>query len=426
MISAIYRNRDFGFLWAAQILSTLGNELYSIGMIVTIFDQSGSALQAAGVLVARTMPSLLISPFAGALVDRYPRQRVMVVMSLFRALLTGLVLLVIGTDGVSAWAGYAVVFGLATAGVFYKPAQQATVPILVPESGLVRANSLLMTTDQAILVASYGMGGVLILWLGFAPLVAVGLTSFLLAAGFASRIHCPACFPEEPAGYGREPLLRSVRDGLRYLRDHRLARPLLIMETLEYWPHGIWTSALMLAFTRQALGAGTAAWGYQASAFFAGQLAGAALAIFVSRQLTRHAGWVIIFNAFLFGLLTLGYALSPTVVVAVVLSFAFGPPSAMRDVTQDSLLQASVGRDVLGRIYATRDVLTQVSYMLAGVGFAWMADQVPVRWVYVIGGCLYLGTAVYALSNRAIRGSRLVEGERAATDDHTPRSQPRH
>jgi hypothetical protein len=183
------------------------------------------------------------------------------------------------------------------------------------------------------------------------------------------------------------------------------------METLEYWPHGIWTSALMLAFTRQALGAGTAAWGYQGSAFFAGQLAGAALAIFVSRHLTRHAGRVIIVNAFLFGLLTLGYALSPTVLAAVVLSFAFGPPSAMRDVTQDSMLQASVGRNVLGRIYATRDLLTQVSYMLAGVGFAWVADQIPVRWVYVIGSVLYLGTAVYALANKAIRGSQLLEGE---------------
>jgi MFS family permease len=420
MISTIYRNRDFGFLWAAQILSTLGNELYSIGMVVTIFDESGSALQAAGVLVARTMPSLLISPFAGALVDRYPRQRVMVVMSLFRALLTGLVLLVIGTDGVSAWAGYAVVFGLATAGVFYKPAQQATVPVLVSESGLVRANSLLMTTDQAILVASYGLGGALILWLGFDPLVAIGLASFVLAAGFASLIHCPACAPEGPAGYGPAPLLQSVRDGLDYLRGHRLARPLLIMETLEYWPHGIWTSALMLAFTRQALGAGTPAWGYQASAFFAGQLVGATLAIFVSKYLTRHAGRIIIVNAFLFGLLTLGYALSPTVLVAVILSFAFGPPSAMRDVTQDSVLQASVGRNVLGRIYATRDLLTQVSYMLAGVGFAWMADQIPVRWVYIIGGGLYLGTAVYALSNRAIRGSKLVEAGQRVADHLAP------
>jgi hypothetical protein len=135
------------------------------------------------------------------------------------------------------------------------------------------------------------------------------------------------------------------------------------------------------------------------------------LAIFVSKYLTRYAGPVIIVNAFVFGLLTLGYALSPTVLAAVVLSFAFGPPSAMRDVTQDSLLQSSVERGVLGRIYATRDVLTQVSYMLAGVGFAWIADQVPVRWVYFIGGGLYLGTALYALSNRAIRGSHLVEGE---------------
>lgn len=409
MLSQILNNRDFAFLWAGQILSTLGNELYSIGIMVTIFGQTGSALQTSGVLVARTMPSLLLGPFAGAWVDRYPRQRVMAAMNLFRALLLGAALLFVGADGLSAWAGYALVLGLATADIVYRPAQQATVPLLVAEANLVRANSLVMSTDQAILVGSYAVGGALILWLGLGPLVAVGLACFLLAALLAALIRCPACAPGEHADGGRGAILRSVLGGLRYLRGHALARPLVVMETLEYWPHGIWTSALMLAFTRQALDAGPEAWGFQASAFFAGQLAGAMLAILIARSLTRRAGWVIVANAFLFGFLTLAYALSPTVPIAVVLCFVFGPPSALRDVTQDSLLQASVGREVLGRVYATRDTFTRTSYLLAGVGFAWMADQVPVRWVYIVGGCLYLGTALYALFHGAIRQSRLEE-----------------
>ena len=37
----LLRNRNFGLLWTAQILSTLGNELYNIGVMVTIFEQTG-------------------------------------------------------------------------------------------------------------------------------------------------------------------------------------------------------------------------------------------------------------------------------------------------------------------------------------------------------------------------------------------------
>jgi MFS family permease len=72
-----------------------------------------------------------------------------------------------------------------------------------------------------------------------------------------------------------------------------------------------------------------------------------------------------------------------------------------------STLQASVSPDVLGRIYATRQMLANLSFMLAGVGFAWLADQIHVRWVYLIGGCLYLGTALYTVSSVAIRRSRI-------------------
>lgn len=404
----LLRNRNFALLWTAQILSTLGNELYNIGMMVTIFERTGSALQTAGVLVARTTPSLLFGPFAGVLVDRYSRRSVLVAMNCVRAALLGTLFLFVGAGQVSAWGGYAVVFGLAGAALLARPAQQAILPDLVPRPELVQANSLLMSTNQAILTASYAAGGVLILRLGFSPLVGVGLAVFMLAALAAAFIVCCRRTAVEEHGPPHVPFLRAVVEGLAYLRDHRLARPLVVMETLEHWPHGIWTSALMLVFTREALQAGPEDWGYQASAFFAGQLVGATVAVFLSGHLARRPGWVIITNAFLFSLLTFAYALSPTVLVAVVLCFVFGPPSAMRDVTQDALLQASVHPDLLGRVYATRDTLTSLAFLLAGLAFAWLADQVAVRWVYLIGGALYLGTTLYALSSGAIRRSRLA------------------
>jgi MFS family permease len=408
---SLLRNRSFVLLWAAKILSTLGNELFNIGVMVTIFEQTGSALQTAGVLVARMVPALLLGPAAGVIIDRYPRRLVLVGMNLAQALMLGTLFLVGGTEPVSTWAGYAIVIGLATAQTFYRPAQQAILPDLVAKSELVRANSLLMGSDQAILMASYAVGGVLILQFGTGPLVVISLATYLLGAAATALIVSPG----RVAAGGRHgldvPFLRALWDGLIYVRDHPLARPLVVMETLEHWPHGIWISALMLVFTREALQAGTQAWGYQGAAFFAGQLVGALAAVIVSERLARRAGWVIIVSAFLYSLLTLAYAVSPSVPFAVFISFIFGPPSAVRDVTQDALLQATASPELMGRVYATRDTLARISYMLAGVAFAWLADQVSVRWVYLIGGVMYVGTALYALSSSAIRHSRIGDGE---------------
>jgi MFS family permease len=407
---SLLRNRSFVLLWAAQILSTLGNELYNIGVMVTIFEQTGSALQTAGVFVARMVPSLILGPAAGVIIDRYPRRLVLVGMNLAQALLLCALFLAGGGETSSTWIGYAIVIGLATAQTFYRPAQQAILPDIVSRAELVRANSLMMSTNQAILMASYAVGGVLILQYGTQLLVIISLATYLVGAAATAMIVAP----ERSAAEADRPdvtFLRAVWDGLIYVRDHPLARPLVVMETLEHWPHGIWISALMLVFTREALQAGTQAWGYQGAAFFAGQLAGALVAVFVAERLARRAGWVIIGSAFLYGVLTLAYAVSPTVLFAVLVSFVFGPPSAVRDVTQDALLQATASPELMGRVYATRDTLARISFMLAGVGFAWLADRVSVRWVYLIGGVMYVGTALYALSSSAIRHSRIGDGE---------------
>lgn len=412
---ALLRNRNFALLWLAQVVSGVGDVLYNVGIMVTIFERTGSALQTAGVLVANMLPQFLLGPVAGAIVDRAPRHRVLVLMDVVRALLVGVLLLVVRRGAFSVWAIYAVLAGLAAATTFYKPARQSLIPALVPRLQLVRANSLMVTTNQATLAAGYAVGGVLVVWLGFRALVAIDLGSFLVAAFFALLIRPPADGqPRLPAGAARS-LPAAIRAGMAYLRKNELPRTLVVMELLEHVPHGVWSAALMLVFVQEALGGAAVDWGYQTAAYYGGELLGAGLALVLAARLARRPGWFIIANAALFGVLTIAYALSPTVLAAVVLAFTFGPTFALRDVAQDSLLQASVDNDVMGRVYALRGTLVSLVYMLSGLGLAYLADQVSVRWIYVGAGVLYVGTALYALFSSSLRASRITSPPPAAS-----------
>jgi diaminobutyrate-2-oxoglutarate transaminase len=67
----------FLLFWLSQLTSILGVHLYHMGAIVVVFQQSGSALQATGVLVARTLPRILLGPLLRVPVDRYPRKQVL-------------------------------------------------------------------------------------------------------------------------------------------------------------------------------------------------------------------------------------------------------------------------------------------------------------------------------------------------------------
>ena len=410
-ITALLRNRNFDLLWLCHIIGTLGEVLFFAGVVVIVYERTGSALQAVGVSIAGTLPIALLGPLAGALVDRYPRQRVIAAGNLLRAGLVAALLVLVGDGVASVWTLYAITAGLATVNAFYTPARQALLPSLVPKAALVRANSVMMATYLGAYAAGFAVGGVLILKLGIRPLVLIDVALFVGAALLIAPLRTSAG-ADTPAVI-HPPVLSAISQGLAYLRDHRLARALVTMETLEHVPHGMYMSGMMLVFTQRALNADAAGWGYQNSGFFAGQLLGSLLAMSLAARLARQPGWAIIWNAFLSGVLTTAYAFSPSLAAAVAVSFMFGPPSAMRDVAQDSLLQARVEPAMLGRVYATRGMLANLSFLLSGLGFAWLADQVPVRWVYGLGGLLYVGTALYALSSVAIRHSHIKEAAAA-------------
>ncbi|MEA3335802.1 MAG: MFS transporter [Chloroflexota bacterium] len=418
MTDLLLHNRNFALLWLSQIISKLGDIFWSVAIMVTIFARTGSALQTVGVMVAAALPAFFLGPVAGVLVDRYPRKQVMITMDMVRAALVGILLITSTRGDLNIWIIYLIVAGLSIASTFFEPARLAILPSLVSKDDLVRANGLVMSTNQATYALGYALGGVMVLAIEFQTMIAVDFVSFLLAALAVAFIAVPEREREKQKQTQRLPMHRAVADGLSYLRNHKLARPLVTMEILEHFPHAIWSSALMLVFTTEALNAGPEFWGFQSSIYFGGMFVGALLAAAMSTRLSRRPGWAIIGNAFLFSGLTIGYALSPSLTFTLFLCFFFGPTSAIRDVSQDSLLQSQVDPMVMGRVYATRNMFSNLAFMLAGLSFAWMADQTNVRWVYLIGGMLYFGTALFALSSSTIRNSQITysttEGQEAS------------
>lgn len=401
------RNRNFVLLWLVTVTTTLAFELFAVTVLVTIFQQTESTLQAAGTMVARTLPALLLGPVAGVLVDRFPRKNVLIGMDAVRVLLVGLAVWFSLGEGKVPVAGiYLIVAGLSAAATFHQPARLALIPSLVSHEQLVRANSFVLASTQIVLALSYTIGGWLILAL---PLyqIALGVVVLLAIAVLAAMLMgVPGSQDAEDVVHG-EPFWKSVVSGWRYMWHHPLARPLTVMETVEHLPHGIWTGALLLAFTLQALNGDAADWGYQVTGYFVGMILGSLGALTVGDWLRHYPGWIIIANAAAAGALTLAYAGSQTVWMAVVLAFVFGPPNAVRDVAQDSLLQGTVDGGQLGRVYATRGMLANAVFMVAGIFFAWLSDVVPIRQVYAAGGIIYLLTAIYAVSNKALRESRM-------------------
>ncbi|MCK5924122.1 MAG: MFS transporter [Methylococcales bacterium] len=208
------------------------------------------------------------------------------------------------------------------------------------------------------------------------------------------------------------PILRQFKDGFVYLREHRLGRALVTMEIFEHIPHGIWSAALLLVFVESALNGDTTDWGNFNASFFFGLLGGSIIATMLTKAIARRPGWFIILNAFLSAALTWAFAVSGNILFAIIVAMAFGVPFALRDVAQNSLLQANVDNKMLGRVFALRETGLSVMFMFSSLFFAALADFVEIRTIYLIGAVLYLGTTIYALGNKALRESRIEDDNR--------------
>ncbi len=402
------RNRNFLFLWVVNLTTTMAMELFTVTILVAIFQQTDSTLQAAGSMVFRMLPAFLLGPAAGVFADRFPRKNVIITMDLIRVALIGIAVCFLQGNGKVPVAGiYLILAGLSAADAFHRPARLALIPSLVAQQRLVSANSFILVTNQISMAISYTLGGWLILTV---PLhyIALGVAILFISSILTALLINATELREKEDSREKESFRHSLVSGWNYLRLHPIARPLTVMETIEHLPHGIWTGALMLAFTVKALQGDASDWGYQTTGYFTGMIIGSIGALAVSDWLGRHPGRIIAVNACASGLLTLAFAGSQTVWIAVAWAFVFGPPTALRDVAQDSLLQGTVEGRQLGRVYATREMLRNAMFMFAGIFFAWLSDFVPVRMIYVTGGVIYMLTGLYALSNKALRESNMV------------------
>ncbi len=405
MLKELRSNINFVLLWLAQTVSGMGDILYTAGIMVNVYEYSGSALQTAWVMVAGSFPAFLIGPFAGAVVDRYDRKHVLIAIDIIRLVLVLMLLLFVSEDYFNMVGLYTIVAALSATSAFYRPAKMAIIPSVVKDKNIGQANSIFIGTNQAIFALGFGIGGVLTLVMGFEAFILINALSFLLSAIITYFIQTP--FAPKALDKDQDSLFKSAIQGFSDLKNHKIALPLVLMEILEHFPHGVWTTAVLLPFVEKALGGTAEDWGYIASTYFGGMLVGAILATIFNKYILKYTGYIIIINAFLTALLTYWFAVSPTVLIALIPSILMGLPNSVRDVAQNTLLQTTVPQDFLGRVYAISSMFSTLMFMLAGLSLAWMADFTDPRHIYIGAAAMYLLTSLFAMGSKALRESRI-------------------
>src|SRR5947209_19670259 len=143
-VRLLRENRNFRRLWAAQIVSEIGDWFYTLAIYTLLLQLTGRASSVALALVLQVLPQTLIGPTAGVVNDRVKRRRVMITADLVRMVVVLSMLLVRSKSMV--WVVYPLLLLETVMAAFFEPARSSVIPNITAREDVLLANTLSSTT----------------------------------------------------------------------------------------------------------------------------------------------------------------------------------------------------------------------------------------------------------------------------------------
>jgi MFS family permease len=336
--------RDFRRFLLSRLLSILVLETTSVAVGWQVYALTHKPLSLGLVGLAQFLPSLGLTLLAGHTADRLDRRQIVLVChALFGAV--ALLLGLLGLRGAPPLAAiYAVLVLLGSARAFNAPAAQALMPSLVAREKFASAVAVNSSTFQVGTIAGPALGGLLYAWVGNAEPV------YFLAAALAV-VDVGALWTLRPRAERREARATSwatVLAGVRYVWANKVILGCISLDLFAVLLGG--AVALMPVFAQDVLGTGPWGLGLLRSAPAVGAgLTGVWLA---RRPLQRRAGPTMLAGVAIFGLATVGFGLSRSLLLSLGLLACIGAADMASVFVRLTLVQISPPPEMRGRVNA--------------------------------------------------------------------------
>jgi MFS family permease len=391
--SVFRANHDLRRLVLALAGSTLGYWGYTVAVLVYAFERGGTGLVGVAAF-ARLFPAAVASPVAGAIADRYPRERVMVIGDLLRMATTAFACAAIVFHA-PVFVVLALVAVNAALYSSFRPAMRALTPALsgTPDE-LAAANIMASTVESVGMLAGPALGGVLITLSG--PAAAFGACSLSLA--WSAALVAPIRVAREravPAGVRAASLKSLIAEGPRLLATDGSVRLIMFLTAGQTVSYGA-LSVLTVVVVENLLHAGHGWVGYLNAALGLGGLSGAvAVAPVVMRRLSDAAITGLVF----WGVPLIAIGIWPRPGLAIAAITVIGVANTLVDVSLNTLLQRVAREEVLARVFAMLGMVTMATIALAGLLTPAVVAAVGARGALVATG-LVLPLLVLATAGR--------------------------
>jgi MFS family permease len=399
-LAAAWRHRDLRILVLGEGVSMFGSLVSRLALPWTAARELGQGTLSVGlVFLVELLPAALLGTYAGTMVDRWSRRRVLVLANIAMAVATAVIPLLAHFDRLTMVAIYVVGFVTGCIASFFRAAFRSMVPITVPGESLAAAQSIVQGVSASAELAAFAAAGWLVHVFGGPAGLAVDAATFVWAgaAALLLRPTPPALGKQDRTGVADE-----LRSGARFVRHHGVLGPVTLSGFVSGMGVGI-VGAVVIVHVTTTLGYDTGPQGVVYAVGGAGSLVGAALAPRVLARLglqrTLIAALVVAAPAFAL----MAFAPGPSVLGYAMLvgqQLVSDPLGTISLVAFGTVVAANAPDEMRGRVESTVLVVSTLGIAAGFVigGVLGESHRLGTAWTLFGGGLMSAVAAIFLLS----------------------------
>lgn len=363
----------FTVVITGQIISVLASMMTNFALSIWLWEHTHKAMGMAAVNVAFIIPMMVMSPIAGAFVDRYDRKLMMMISDLTAVLATVMIFILYLTGALEVWHIYvaAVINGFGNA--FQWPAYSAVISTMVPKEQYSRANGMMSLVEAGPGVFAPMIASAVLPIIGTSGILLIDIITFGLAVGALLIVHIPSPEQTVEGQSGKKNLLTEAFYGFPYI----FKRPSLLgLQTLFLFGN-LFTGITFATFAPMVLSRSNDNYQWLASVQTAGAVGGIAGGLLMSawKGFKKYSTGVILGWAST-GLLITALGFSSTLWVWLPMMAIQSIAINLINTSNQALWQSKVAPDAQGRVFAARRLIAMATQPIAPLIGGLLADQV--------------------------------------------------
>jgi len=375
--------RVFGIIWTGQLISTLSSAIVGYAVVFWLSMETKSAEVLAYATIAALLPQLVVGPLTGVFIDRWDRRRTMIIADIFIAVCSFIMALMFLKGDVKISFVYLLLVMRSLGSAFHVPAMQASVPLLAPETELMRISGVNQVIQSVSTIAGPALAALMINILDMTWVLMADVFGALVACISLLMVRIPN--PPKKENAPEPHVLRELKEGLHeiYIRPGLLW--LFIIIVLAHF-FIMPVAALFPLMTINHFNGGTYQMSIVEVAWGLGMLAGGALLgikkVKISEIIIINAMFLILGLTFLFsGLLPASgfwYFAGLTLVGGITM--------ALFSAAFTVVIQTSVDTTVMGRVFSIYGSITLLPSIFGLLQTGFVADAIGVPNAFIISG----------------------------------------